>query len=143
MPTRVGFQCPFSNLTFDIMVPKTLAGEAVIIGGQLQDDVYGDFQAEMDIFNRAFCDVMMEGDAKGRVFTFPIPTINVTRDFDWDSDVVNAFMEITCQVRHSVFLQLHQLRPFARRTPSPCAAGCGWTPRSCASAAAAFSAPTR
>ena len=97
VPTRVGFQCPFSNLTFDIVVPKMLQNEAVIIGGEYKDAVYGDFQAEMDIFNKAFCDVMLEGDSKGRVFTFPIPTINVTRDFDWDSDVVNRFMEITCK----------------------------------------------
>ena len=97
VPTRVGFQCPFSNLTFDIVVPRTLASEAVIVGGQYTDDVYGDFQAEMDLFNQAFCDVMLEGDSKGRVFTFPIPTINVTNDFDWDSPVVNRFMEITCK----------------------------------------------
>ena len=97
VPTRVGFQCPFSNLTFDIRAPHTLKDEPVIIGGQMTGDVYGDFQAEMDIFNEAFCEVMLEGDAKGRVFTFPIPTINVTADFDWDSPVVNKFMEITCK----------------------------------------------
>ena len=97
VPTRVGFQCPFSNLTFDITVPKTLAKTAVIIGGQMQDDSYGDFQAEMDIFNLAFCDVMLEGDAKGRVFTFPIPTINVTKEFAWDSPVVDRFVDITCK----------------------------------------------
>ncbi len=97
VPTRVGFQCPFSNLTFDIKVPKTLKDEAVICGGQYTSDTYSDFQKEMDIFNMAFCDVMLEGDSKGRVFTFPIPTINVTNDFDWDSDVVNKFMEITCK----------------------------------------------
>lgn len=97
VPTRVGFQCPFSNLTFDIKVPRTLKDEAVISGGQYTGDTYGDFQKEMDIFNMAFCDVMLEGDSKGRVFTFPIPTINVTNDFDWDSDVVNKFMEITCK----------------------------------------------
>jgi ribonucleoside-triphosphate reductase len=97
VPTRVGFQCPFSNLTFDIIVPKTLASEAVIIGGHYMDAVYGEFQAEMDTFNKAFCDVMLEGDSKGRVFTFPIPTINVTHDFDWDSDIVNRFMDITCK----------------------------------------------
>lgn len=97
VPTRVGFQCPFSNLTFDIVPPSTLKNEPVIVGGQYTEDTYGDFQAEMDIFNRAFCDVMLEGDAKGRVFTFPIPTINVTRAFDWDSPVVNRFMEITCK----------------------------------------------
>jgi ribonucleoside-triphosphate reductase (formate) len=97
VPTRVGFQCPFSNLTFDIIAPSTLRNEPVIIGGQYVDSVYGDFQAEMDVFNLAFCEVMLEGDAKGRVFTFPIPTINVTRDFAWDSPVVNRFMEITCK----------------------------------------------
>ncbi len=97
VPTRVGFQCPFSNLTFDLKAPKTLANECVIIGGAIQDEKYGDFQAEMDLFNRAFCDAMMEGDAKGRVFTFPIPTINITKDFDWDSPSVDAFMEITAK----------------------------------------------
>jgi ribonucleoside-triphosphate reductase len=97
VPTRVGFQCPFSNLTFDIIVPRTLRNEPVIIGGQFTEETYGDFQAEMDLFNLAFCEVMIEGDAKGRVFTFPIPTINVTRDFDWNSPVVNRFMEITCK----------------------------------------------
>lgn len=97
VPTRVGFQCPFSNLTFDIKVPKTLKDQPVVIGGQMQDSIYGEYQAEMDMFNKAFCDVMLEGDAKGRVFTFPIPTINVTKDFDWDSEVVNKFMEITCK----------------------------------------------
>lgn len=61
------------------------------------DKTYGEFQEEMDLFNMAFCDVMMEGDSKGRVFTFPIPTINVTKDFDWDSPVVNKIMEITCK----------------------------------------------
>jgi ribonucleoside-triphosphate reductase len=97
VPTRVGFQCPFSNLTFDLTVPATLKDQAVIIGGQVMDAKYGDFQAEMDIFNKAFCEVMMEGDSKGRVFTFPIPTINISRDFDWDSPSANAFMEITAK----------------------------------------------
>jgi len=97
VPTRVGFQCPFSNLTFDIVVPSTLKDEPVVIGGEYTDDKYGDFQTEMDLFNTAFCDVMIEGDSKGRVFTFPIPTINVTRDFNWDSPVVDKFMEITCK----------------------------------------------
>lgn len=97
VPTRVGFQCPFSNLTFDLTVPKTLREKSVICGGKPTGDTYGDFQAEMDLFNRAFCEVMMQGDAKGRVFTFPIPTINITRDFDWDSPAVNAFMATTCK----------------------------------------------
>jgi ribonucleoside-triphosphate reductase len=97
VPTRVGFQCPFSNLTFDIIAPKTLRNEHVIRGGEIMDETYGDFQVEMDMLNMAFCDVMMEGDSKGRVFTFPIPTINVTKDFAWESPVVTKFMEITCK----------------------------------------------
>ena len=97
VPTRVGFQCPFSNLTFDIKVPGTLKDQPAIIGGQYTDHCYGEYQAEMDLFNRAFCAVMLEGDAKGRVFTFPIPTINITRDFDWSSPVVDDFMRITCK----------------------------------------------
>lgn len=97
VPTRVGFQCPFSNLTFDIVPPAALRQEPVIICGDYTGDVYGDFQAEMDLFNLAFCEVMLEGDAKGRVFTFPIPTINITRDFAWDNPVVDKFMEITCK----------------------------------------------
>jgi ribonucleoside-triphosphate reductase len=97
VPTRVGFQCPFSNLTFDIKVPSTLKDQPVIVGGEIKEDKYGDFQAEMDIFNKAFCSVMLEGDAKGRVFTFPIPTLNITKDFDWNNPVVDAFMEITCK----------------------------------------------
>jgi ribonucleoside-triphosphate reductase len=97
VPTRVGFQCPFSNLTFDITPPGTLKDEYVVHNGEYMEDTYGDFQEEMNLFNKAFCDVMMEGDKKGRVFTFPIPTINVTNNFDWNSEVVDKFMEITCK----------------------------------------------
>ena len=97
VPTRVGFQCPFSNITLDIRCPKTLRDQPVIIGGEMQETTYGEYQNEMDIINKAFCDVMLEGDAKGRVFTFPIPTINVTKDLDWDSEVVNKIMDITCK----------------------------------------------
>ena len=97
VPTRVGFQGPFSNLTFDIKPPRTLKDENVIVGGKVMPEKYGEFQREMDMFNTAFCEVMLEGDAKGRVFTFPIPTINVTADFEWDSPVVDRFMEITCK----------------------------------------------
>ena len=95
VPTRVGFQCPFSNLTFDIKVPSMLKEELVIRGGVATDHKYGDFQEEMDLFNKAFCEVMLEGDSKGRVFTFPIPTINITKDFDWDNEVIDEFMKIT------------------------------------------------
>ncbi len=103
VPTRVGFQCPFSNLTFDLTPPKTLADQPVIIGGALMDTTYGDYQAEMNLFNEAFCDVMLEGDAKGRVFTFPIPTINVTKDFDWESPVTDKFMDIACKYGNPYF----------------------------------------
>jgi ribonucleoside-triphosphate reductase len=97
VPTRVGFQCPFSNLTFDLKVPQRMRNQGVVIGGQLQDSTYGEFQEEMDMFNLAFCEVMMEGDASGRVFTFPIPTINVTKDFSWEGPVADAIMEMTCK----------------------------------------------
>lgn len=97
VPTRVGFQCPFSNLTFDLVPPSTLRNEYAIVGGKIMDKTYGEFQEQMDLFNTAFCDVMMEGDSKGRVFTFPIPTINVTKDFNWDNPVINKIMEITCK----------------------------------------------
>jgi len=97
VPTRVGFQCPFSNLTFDITAPSTLKDQSVLIGGKLKPEKYGEFQHEMDIFNEMFCEVMLEGDRKGRVFTFPIPTINITKEFNWDSPVVDKFLEISCK----------------------------------------------
>ncbi|MBQ9793180.1 MAG: ribonucleoside triphosphate reductase [Clostridia bacterium] len=97
VPTRVGFQCPFSNVTLDVKCPKTLKDQPIVIGGEMKDTTYGEYQAEMDIFNKAFCEVMLEGDSKGRVFTFPVPTINVTKEFDWDSEVVNSIMDITCK----------------------------------------------
>ena len=97
VPTRVGFQCPFSNLTFDIKAPKTMRDQNVLYGGKLMPETYGDFQEEMDLINLAFCDVMMAGDAKGRVFTFPIPTINVTKDLEWESPVIEKYMEITAK----------------------------------------------
>ncbi|MDR1413165.1 MAG: ribonucleoside triphosphate reductase, partial [Actinomycetes bacterium] len=98
VPTRVGFQCPFSNLTFDITPPRTLRDTPVIIGGHAAAAAtYGDYQDEMNRFNRIFCEIMLEGDAKGRVFTFPIPTINITEDLDWDSPVVTAFFQIACK----------------------------------------------
>ncbi|MDO9264470.1 MAG: ribonucleoside triphosphate reductase [Desulfosalsimonadaceae bacterium] len=85
IPTRVGFQTPFTNITMDLTVPSTLKDSPAIIGGQHQPETYGDFQSEMDTLNSAFAEVMMEGDAKGRVFTFPIPTYNITKDFDWEN----------------------------------------------------------
>lgn len=95
IPTRVGFQTPFTNLSFDLVIPEFMRNEPVILGGKLLDETYGDFQNEMDIFNCAFADVMSEGDARGRVFTFPIPTYNITSDFDWDSPVSQKIFEMT------------------------------------------------
>ncbi|PIE70086.1 MAG: ribonucleoside triphosphate reductase [Deltaproteobacteria bacterium] len=95
IPTRVGFQTPFTNITLDLNVPANLKDMPVIIGGKDQDVTYGDFQPEMDMINRAFAEVMMEGDAKGRVFTFPIPTYNVTADFDWDNANLEPVWQMT------------------------------------------------
>lgn len=97
IPTRVGFQTPFTNITMDLTVPRTLKDHPVIIGGEDQPTTYGDFQAEMDILNRAFAEVMMEGDAKGRVFTFPIPTYNITEAFDWDNPNYEMIWQITAK----------------------------------------------
>ncbi len=86
---------PFSNITLDLTVPSTLKDQAVIIGGKPQDKTYGEFQKEMDIFNAALLDIFYEGDAAGNIFSFPIPTINVTKDFDWDSPLSDKLLELT------------------------------------------------
>ncbi len=88
-------QTPFTNLTFDWVVPEDLRENPVIIGGQPQDETYGDFQAEMDLINRAFLEVMSEGDRDGRIFTFPIPTYNITRDFNWESENAKLLFSVT------------------------------------------------
>ncbi len=95
VPTRVGFQTPFTNVTLDITPHQLLKNQPVIIGGESMDKTYGQFQKEMDMFNKAFCEVMMEGDGAGRAFSFPIPTVNITDDFPWNSEVVNSIMEMT------------------------------------------------
>jgi anaerobic ribonucleoside-triphosphate reductase len=95
IPTRVGFQTPFTNITMDLCVPGTLKDHPVIIGGKDKKATYGEFQTEMDTFNRAFAEVMIEGDAKGRVFTFPIPTYNITKDFDWDNPNLETVWQMT------------------------------------------------
>ncbi len=95
IPTRVGFQTPFTNITLDITPHPMLKNMEVVIGGKRMDKTYGEFQKEMDMFNKAYCEVMMEGDGAGRSFSFPIPTINITKDFPWDSEVVNSIMEMT------------------------------------------------
>ncbi len=95
IPTRVGFQTPFTNITMDLNVPATLKDSPVIIGGKYREDTYAAFQEEMDMINAAFAAVMMEGDAKGRVFTFPIPTYNITRDFDWNNPNLENVWKMT------------------------------------------------
>jgi len=97
VPTRVGFQTPFTNVTLDVKVPKYYADQGVIIGGKPQNETYKEFQKEMGIFNKAFLQVMAEGDAKGRVFTFPIPTYNITKDFDWDNPDLEYLWEMTAK----------------------------------------------
>lgn len=97
VPTRVGFQTPFTNITMDLTPPSTLKDLPVIIGGEPQEATYGEFQREMDLLNRAFAEVMLEGDAKGRVFTFPIPTYNVTADFNWDNPNLEPIWAMTAR----------------------------------------------
>ncbi len=97
VPTRVGFQTPFTNITLDLEAPKHMAGNPVIIGGEVQDTNYGDYQDEMNMFNKALLEVLSEGDSSGRVFTFPIPTYNITRDFDWDNPVIENLWEASAK----------------------------------------------
>jgi len=97
VPTRVGFQTPFTNLTLDLTVPDFMKDEAVLYNGKVTQDTYGDMTKEMEMFNLAFAKGMEQGDAKGRVFTFPIPTYNITKNFDWDSPVSQAIFEVTAK----------------------------------------------
>ncbi len=97
VPTRVGFQTPFTNVTIDLQPPVTLANEHVIIGGEIQPETYSEFQHEMNLFNRAFLEVMSKGDYRGRVFTFPIPTYNITPSFNWDNPELDKLWEVTAK----------------------------------------------
>lgn len=97
VPTRVGFQTPFTNITMDLNVPSYYAEQSVIIGGELQEATYKEFQKEMDMLNKAFFEVMMDGDNSGRVFTFPIPTYNITKDFDWDNENINGLWKMAAK----------------------------------------------
>jgi len=97
VPTRVGFQTPFTNITLDLTPPSTLAGCPAVVGGMALPETYADFQAEMDMINRAFAEVLLEGDARGRVFTFPIPTYNITKDFRWDNPVLEPLWQVTAK----------------------------------------------
>jgi len=97
VPTRVGFQTPFTNISLDLKVPKFMEEESVIAGGEMVKESYGDFQHEMNTFNKALAEVMLEGDAVERVFTFPIPTINITKEFDWSDEVHDRIFETSAK----------------------------------------------
>jgi ribonucleoside-triphosphate reductase len=95
--TRSGFQSPFTNLTFDLFVPEMYANKHVIIGGQQQNERYGDFEKEMKMINKAFIEINMEGDGEGRPFSFPIPTYNVTKNFKWNDEITDLIMQMTAK----------------------------------------------
>ena len=97
VPTRVGFQTPFTNVTMDLKIPEFLQNEPVIRAGEVTDDAYGDFQDEVELLNWGFAEAMKEGDAKGRIFTFPIATYNITKDFEWDTPVAESIFEMTAK----------------------------------------------
>ncbi len=97
VPSRWGTQTPFTNLTFDWICPEDLRAEIPVVAGAEMPFAYGDLQAEMDMINRAYIEVMTAGDAKGRVFTFPIPTYNITPDFDWDHPNTTALFAMTAK----------------------------------------------
>ena len=97
VPSRWGWQTPFSNLTFDLTIPEDMKDKKPIVGGRELDSTYGDYQEEMDMINRAFLELMIEGDLKGRVFTFPIPTYNLSKDFVWNSPIADLLFEATAK----------------------------------------------
>jgi anaerobic ribonucleoside-triphosphate reductase len=97
IPTRVGFQTPFTNITMDLVIPNNMKEEIVVINGEMQNSTYGEYQDEVYMINRAFAEVMLEGDSKGRIFTFPIPTYNITKDFDWDNKELDPVWEMTAK----------------------------------------------
>jgi len=97
VPTRVGCQAPFTNITMDLVPSGKLADQGVIIGGKIQKEKYKDFEKEMGMLNRAFCEIMMEGDAQGRLFSWPIPTYNITKGFDWDNKDYNPIWDMTAK----------------------------------------------
>ena len=122
VPSRWGTQTPFTNLTFDWTCPEDLREQVPVIAGREMPFAYGDLQAEMDLINRAYIDVMCAGDAKGRAFTFPIPTYNITRDFDWEHPNCDALFEMTARYGLPYFqnflnsdLQPHMVRSMCCR----------------------------
>ena len=101
--SRWGGQTPFTNITFDLKPPADLAEAPAVYAGGTLGETYADFQPEMEMINRAFCEVMTEGDMRGRVFTFPIPTYNITEDFDWEGDVADAVFRMTAKYGNPYF----------------------------------------
>lgn len=97
VPTRVGFQTPFTNITMDLIVPEFLRNEHIVYGGEIREETYGEFQTEMTILNKAFAEVMSEGDASDSLFSFPIPTYNITPDFDWENPEYEGIWEMTAK----------------------------------------------
>jgi len=97
VPTRVGFQSPFTNITMDLTVPSYMIEEPAIIGGELTDNNYSEYSDEMDMVNQAFAKIMYDGDAKGRPFTFPIPTYNITKDFNWNNEGLTPLWDMTAK----------------------------------------------
>jgi len=97
VPTRVGFQTPFTNVTLDLTIPEFMKNEPIAFSGKMMDTTYGDMQAEMEMFNTAYANIMSQGDSKSRVFTFPIPTYNITKDFGWDSPIAQKIFEVTAK----------------------------------------------
>lgn len=97
VPSRWGTQTPFTNITLDWVCPNDMKNQKLVIGKKDSEFSYGECQAEMDMINRAFIEVMTEGDANGRIFTFPIPTYNITKDFDWDNENAQALFEMTAK----------------------------------------------
>ncbi len=103
VPTRVGFQCPFTNITLDLKPSPVFAKQPVIRGGQPQKETYGEFEEEMKIFNKAFYEVMLEGDKSGRPFHFPIPTINITKDFPWEEPAFDGIFKASAKYGTNYF----------------------------------------
>lgn len=97
VPTRSAMQTPFTNLSFDLECPKNMKGLPVIIAGEMKNECYGDFQKEMDIVNDVFCEVLLEGDGSGKIFTFPIPNYNITKQFDWNNKTLDNMWKLTAK----------------------------------------------
>ena len=97
VPTRVGFQCPFTNITLDLTPSENFKNQPVIIGGEPQEETYGEFEPEMKMFVKAFYTAMIKGDKSGRPFSFPIPTINITKDFPWEDPELDKLWEASAK----------------------------------------------